>query len=136
MVRSRLFRSRLFLRLFSAILLTLGLFSSAVYLLSVPLIEETAYEIERDASRTILDNVFELVSKIRGGLEEQRAITVESYKTRLRDMVSAAAGYIDHVHARADRGEITREEANRQVAEGLQALRYGSDGYIWATDYN
>ncbi|MFD1624953.1 cache domain-containing protein [Azospirillum griseum] len=128
-------RSPLFLRLFSAILLTLGLFSSAVYLLSVPLIEEKAYEIERDASRTILDNVFELVSKIRGGLEEQRTATVESYKTRLRDMVSAAAGYIDHVHSRADRGEITREEAKRQVAEGLQALRYGSDGYIWATDY-
>ncbi|MBP2228761.1 PAS domain S-box-containing protein [Azospirillum agricola] len=129
-------RSRLFLRLFSAILLTLGLFSTAVYVFSVPLIEEKAYEIERDASRTILDNVFELVSRIRAGLEEQRAITVESYKTRLRDMVTAAVGFIDHVHARADRGEITREEARRLVAEGLQALRYGNEGYIWATDYD
>ena len=129
-------RSRLFLRLFSAILLTLGLFSSAVYVFSVPLIEEKAYEIERDASRTILDNVFELVSRIRGGLEEQRTITVESYKTRLRDIVSLAVGYIDHVHARADRGEITREEAQRLVAEGLRALRYGNDDYIWVIDYN
>lgn len=136
MARSRLFRSRLFLRLFSAILLTLGLFSTAVYVFSVPLIEDKAYEIERDASRTILDNVFELVSRIRVGLEEQRAGTVDSYKTRLRDMVTAAVGLIDHIHARADRGEIGRDEAKRLVAEGLQALRYGNEGYIWATDYD
>ena len=48
----------------SAILISLGLFSAAAYVFSVPFIEEKAYEIERDASRTILDNVFELVSRI------------------------------------------------------------------------
>ncbi|MBC7905204.1 MAG: cache domain-containing protein [Rhodospirillaceae bacterium] len=129
-------RSRLFLRLFSTVLFILGLFSSAAYLFSVPLIEEKAYEIELDASRTILDNVFELVSKIRGGLDEQRAITVESYKAQLRNVVSLAAGYVEYVFSRMDRGEITEAEARRLVFEGLKAFKYGNDDYIWVTDYN
>ncbi|PWC36234.1 cache domain-containing protein [Azospirillum sp. TSO35-2] len=129
-------RSPLFLRLFSAILITLGLFSAAAYVFSVPFIEEKAYEIERDASRTILDNVFELVGKIRGGLEEQRVTTVESYKTRLRDVLELAVGYIEHVYARADRGEITADEARREAMEGLKAFRYGNGDYVWATDYD
>jgi PAS domain S-box-containing protein len=129
-------RSPLFLRLFSAILISLGLFSAAAYVFSVPFIEEKAYEIERDASRTILDNVFELVSRIRGGLEEQRSTTVESYKTRLRDVLELAVGYIEHVHARADRGEITAEEARREAMEGLHAFRYGNGDYVWAIGYD
>ncbi|ALG70057.1 histidine kinase [Azospirillum thiophilum] len=129
-------RSPLFLRLFSAILITLGLFSAAAYVLSVPFIEEKAYEIERDASRTILDNVFELVGRIRGGLEEQRAGTVESYKTRLRDVLDLAVGYIEHVQARADRGEIGAEEARREAMEGLRAFRYGNGDYVWAIGYD
>ncbi|CAO3415855.1 cache domain-containing protein [Azospirillum endophyticum] len=129
-------RSPLFLRLFSAILVSLGLFSAAAYVFSVPFIEEKAYEIERDASRTILDNVFELVSRIRGGLEEQRVATVDSYKTRLRDVLELAVGYIEHVYARADRGEITMDEARREAMEGLHAFRYGNGDYVWATDYD
>ncbi|ANC90482.1 HAMP domain-containing protein [Azospirillum humicireducens] len=129
-------RSPLFLRLFSAILISLGLFSAAAYVFSVPFIEEKAYEIERDASRTILDNVFELVSRIRGGLEEQRTATVDSYKTRLRDVLELAVGYIEHVYARADRGEITMEEARREAMEGLHALRYGNGDYVWAIGYD
>ena len=129
-------RSKLFLRLFSTVLLIVGLFSSAAYLFSVPLIEEKAYEIELDASRTILDNVFQLVRTIRGGLEEQRALTVESYKNRMRDVVSLAAGYVDYVFGRMDRGEITEAEARRLVYEGLKTFRYGNDDYVWLTDYN
>ncbi|MBP2301995.1 cache domain-containing protein [Azospirillum picis] len=129
-------RSPLFLRLFSAILITLGLFSAAAYVFSVPFIEEKAYEIERDASRTILDNIFELVGKIRGGLEEQRTATVDSYKARLRDVLSLAVGYIEHVHARADRGELPPEEARREAMEGLKALRYGNGDYVWAIGYD
>ncbi|MGE5547690.1 MAG: cache domain-containing protein [Solirubrobacterales bacterium] len=129
-------RSKLFLRLFSTILLILGLFSSAAYLFSVPLIEEKAYEIELDASRTILDNVFELVSTIRGGLDEQRAITVESYKAQMRNVVSLAAGYIEYVFGRMDRGEISEAEARRLVFEGLKTFKYGQDDYVWVSDYN
>ncbi len=129
-------RSRLFLRLFSAIVGAVGLFSVAIYVFSVPLIEEKAYEIELNASRTILDNVFVMAGKINGSLEDQRAITVDSYKTQLRHVVSLAASYLDYVFARAERGEISEQDARRQAFDGLRAFKYGNNDYIWVTDYS
>ncbi|WP_448207756.1 cache domain-containing protein [Azospirillum sp. sgz302134] len=129
-------RSRLFLRLFSTVMLVLGLFSAAYYLLSVPLVEQKAYQIELDASRTILDNVHELASKMRAGLDEQRSTIIEGFKTEMRISVSLAAGYVDYVFGRMERGEISPEEAQKLVYDGLTAFRYGKDGYIWVTNYN
>ncbi|MBI2242139.1 MAG: cache domain-containing protein [Magnetospirillum gryphiswaldense] len=128
-------RSRLFHRLFSTMLIVVGLFSAAVYLLVVPLVEQKAYEIELNASGAILENVFKMAAKIKGGLEEQRAETEKSYKQQLRNVVQLAASYIDWVFAQRDRGEITDAEARRQVFEGLKAMKYGNNDYIWVTDY-
>ncbi len=129
-------RSRLFFRLFSAILAAVALFAAAIYVFSVPLIEEKAYEIELNASRTILDNVFVMAGKIDGSLEDRRAMTVDSYKAQLKNVVSLAASYLDHVFARADRGEISEAEARRLAFDGLRAFKYGNNDYIWVTDYN
>lgn len=129
-------RSRLFFRLFSAIVAAVAAFSAAIYAFSVPLIEEKAYEIELNASRTILDNVFVMAGKINGSLEDQRTITVDSYKTQLRDVVSLAASYLEYVFSRVDRGEISEQEGRRQAFDGLRAFKYGNNDYIWVTDYS
>ncbi|HYH19669.1 MAG TPA: cache domain-containing protein [Azospirillum sp.] len=128
--------SRLFLRLFSSVLLVVFLFSSAYYLLSVPLVKEKAYQIELDASRTILDNVHEMVGRIRADLDEQRASIVETFKSEMRTKVALAAGYIDYVLDRKQRGEISREEAERLIYDGLKAFRHGKDDYIWLTNHD
>ena len=128
-------KSRLFFRIFSTILATVGLFSSAIYVFSVPLIEEKGYEIELNASRTILDNVFVMASKINGSLEDQRAITVESYKRQLTNVVSLAASYVDVVFTRMEKGELTEDQARRMVFDGLRSFKYGNNDYIWVTDY-
>jgi len=128
--------SRLFLRLFSSVLLGVVAFSSACYLLSVPLVKEKAYQIELDASRTILDNVHEMVGRIRADLDEQRAAIIETFKSEMRVKVALATGYIDYVLGRAERGEITRAEAERLIYDGLKAFRYGRDDYIWLADYD
>jgi two-component system cell cycle sensor histidine kinase/response regulator CckA len=129
-------RSRLFFRLFSAILAAVALFAAAIYAFSVPLIEEKAYEIELNASRTILDNVFVMAGKIDGSLEDRRAMTEDSFKAQLKNVVSLAASYLDHTLARADRGEITEAEARQQAFDGLKAFKWGNNDYIWVTDYN
>lgn len=128
-------RSRLFHRLFSTMLIVVGLFSAAVYLLVVPLVEQKAYEIELNASGAILENVFTMAAKIKGGLEEQRTETEKSYKQQLRNVVTLAIAYIDWVFDQRDRGEMTDAEARRLVFEGLRAMKYGNDDYIWVTDY-
>lgn len=129
-------RSRLFFRLFSAILAAVALFAAAIYAFSVPLIEEKVYEIELNAGRTILDNVFVMASKIDGSLEDRRALTVEAYKAQMRNVVAPAAAYLDSMLARAGRGEMSEAEARRQAFDGLRAFKWGNGNYIWVTDYN
>ena len=57
-------QSRLFIKIFSALILVIAVLASAMWLFTVPLVERKAYEIELEASRTILDNVFEMATKM------------------------------------------------------------------------
>ncbi|MBY0430246.1 MAG: cache domain-containing protein [Rhodospirillales bacterium] len=131
-----MFKSKLFLRLFSMLTVVVAMFSSAIYLFSVPLIKETAYEIELNASHTILDNVFEMASRIHMNLEAHRELALDWHKTQLKNVMALASAYIEYGFSKAERGEISPEEARRMVLEGLRTFKYGKDDYLWVTDYN
>ncbi|MGC2857051.1 cache domain-containing protein [Novispirillum sp. DQ9] len=131
-----MYRSKLFQRVFTAVATTAVAVSIAVYAFSVPLIQDSAYEIELNASRTILDNVVELASRIHVNLETQRAEAVEWHKRQLKNVIAIADDYITFTFARAERGEITMAEARRLVFDAVSTFRYGADDYMWITDYN
>lgn len=131
-----MFRSRLFLKIFSALILVIAVLSSAMWLFTVPLVERKAYEIELEASRTILDNVFEMATKMAGRLDETRSITLKYFEGQIRAAVSLAVGFVEDVHARRDRGEISDEEARRLAFESLRSLQYGNNDYVWVSDYS
>ncbi|HYD31213.1 MAG TPA: cache domain-containing protein, partial [Azospirillaceae bacterium] len=86
--------------------------------------------------RTILDNVFELASKIHVNLEAHRRLALERHKRELINIVDLATAYINYVFSLAARGEISQEDARRMVFEGLRTFKYGNNDYIWLTDYN
>lgn len=129
-------RSRLFIKVFSAMIAVLSALAAAIYFVAVPLVERNVYQIELDASRTILDSVFEMANRMSGSLEERRNVTVRSFESQMKSVVSIAAGYIEYVFARRDKGEITDAEARQLVFEGVRSFTYGTDGYIWVTDYD
>ncbi len=128
-------KSRLFIEIFAALILLLSVLSSAMWLITVPLVERKAYEIELEASRTILDNVFEMAAKMAGRLAETRAITLKSFEGQIRTAVSLAVGLIEDVHARKARGEISDEDLRRLAYESLRAVKWGNDDYVWVSDY-
>lgn len=131
-----MFASRLFLKLFCSMILLITVLSAAVYLLTVPPIEQETYRIELEASRTILDNVFKIAEKVAGSLQEQRALTVESVKSELKTVVKLAASYIDTVYAQVARGEIDNDQARQIISGALRTFRYGNNGYVWVVNYN
>jgi signal transduction histidine kinase/CheY-like chemotaxis protein len=130
------YKSKLFLRTFSAVVAVVASFSVAIYFFSVPLIRHTAYDIELNASRTILDNVFEMASKIQFNLESHRTLALEARKSQLHNVVALAASYVSFTSERAKRGEISQDEARRLMLEGLRTFTYGNNDYIWVMDYN
>jgi len=128
-------QSRLFAKIVSAMILAIAAVSAAIWFFTVPMIERKAYEIELGASRTILDNVYEMAAEMAGSLEERRDITLRSFEAQVREAVTLAAGLIEDAFARSDRGEISPETARLIAFETLRSLKYGHDDYIWVSDY-
>ena len=131
-----MFRSRLFIEIFSALMMIIAVLAAAMWLFTVPVIEKKAYEIELEASRTILDNVFEMAAKMAGRLDETRDITLKSFEGQLRTAVSLAAAMIEAVEARRAAGEIDRAEVARLLWEPLRTVRWANDDYIWVSDHS
>ena len=128
-------KSRLFAEIFAALILLLTVLSTAMWLITVPLVERKAYEIELGASRTILDNVFEMAAKMAGRLDETRGITLRYFEGQIRTAVALAVSLIEDVDARRRRGEITADEARRLAYDSLRGLKWGNDDYVWVSDY-
>ncbi|MEH6812977.1 MAG: cache domain-containing protein [Motiliproteus sp.] len=131
-----IFRSKLAQRFFSVIVLIVAMFYMAVYLYSVPLIKDTVYEIERNASRIALNNVFELANKMYSNLETYRAQALDNQKRQLKTVVSLAEVYTRDAFNQVELGFMSRDEARKRVFEGLRNFTYGNNDYVWISNYD
>jgi len=131
-----LFKSKLMQRFIVTILIIFSVTFTAIYFYSVPLIKEKVFEIERTSSRIALDSVFSLASKMYFDTEKYRSQALASRKQHLRIVVSLTESYLQSIFDQVTRGEISQEEARKQAFERIRSLKYGSDDYIWISDYN
>ncbi len=86
----------------------------------MPFIKSTVFEIERNASRLVLNNVFEIASQMHGNIEVYRTQT-----TRLQ-----GAAPVDLEQKIRQR----REEALAQLRLILQYTRIAKTGYLFVFD--
>lgn len=131
-----MFSSVLFRKIFFSILLIVLAFFAATYFFSVPLIRQSVYGIEEASARTILDNVLKLVRSEYLDIEAYRISAINARKKQLEDIVSLAASFVDSKYQQYQQGMLTEEEAKQMALEELRALRYGSNDYIWVSDYD
>ncbi|MFT6914696.1 MAG: two-component system cell cycle sensor histidine kinase/response regulator CckA [Motiliproteus sp.] len=128
--------SKLLQRFFLAMVAIIAMFALAIYFYSVPLIKSTVYGIELNASRTVLNNVYQLAEKIHFSLEGYRLQALEARKQQLRSVVSLATAYAEDIFARVERGELSDAQARSQLFEGLRNFTYGNNDYIWVASYD
>lgn len=124
--------SRQFFLLLLSILLATFVF---IYMYSVPLIKQTVFEIERNASRTALNNVFELASRMYVNVEDYRAQTLKSHQQQLKVAVSITESYLKSVLQTAQERGQNRELTLAQAYETIRHFNYGNQDYIWIADY-
>lgn len=125
--------SRQFFLLLLSILLATFVF---IYWFSVPLIKQTVFEIERNASRTALNNVFEIASRMYANVEDYRAQTLKSQQEQLKVAVSVTESYLAAVHQSAD--QQPKEQRTQTLAQAYETIRhfsYSNSDYIWIADY-
>lgn len=130
-----LFPSRLVQRFFPIVLLLIVVFFSAVYVYSVPFIKNTVYEIERNASRMVLENVFTLANRMHTDLETYREQALDAHKRQLRVMISMTANALQERFEEAKREGLSQAEAQQSMYEMLRHFRSDNGHYIWVADY-
>lgn len=128
--------SKLIRRLFLAMVSIIVLFALAIYFYSVPLIKNTVYGIEQNASRTVLNNVYQLAEKIQFGLEGYRQQALDARKFQLQTVVALASAYVEETFALVERGELSEAQARQKLFEGLRSFTYGNNDYIWIAGYD
>ncbi|MEZ5537204.1 MAG: cache domain-containing protein [Thiolinea sp.] len=130
-------RPRLSRQFFLIVLGILAMVFTVIYWYSVPLIKQQVYEIERNASRLVLDNVFEIASRMYANVEDFRSQSLQARKQQLQVAVELAESYLRiHLHQAQQQG-IPAQQAMTQALETLRGFRYdsGESNYIWVADY-
>lgn len=131
-----MFRSRLFMRMFLLAMPVLAVFSFGLYIFAVPLIKTTAFEIEQNAGRTILNNIFDIANRIHFNLERHRATAMRAHERQLKNIVMLAEAFARQTMKDAREGGASEQEARAHFYESLRTFLYGNNDYVWIADFN
>ena len=108
---------------------------SVVYLFSVPFIKQKVFEIERDSSRLVLDNVIELASRMYSNVEGYRKQALESHQQKLKVAVSLTEAFIQTEFQEAANKQIPLSQVREKVFSAVRNFKYDDNNYIWIADY-
>ena len=128
-------RSRLSSKLFASAVTVFAALTLAIYAFSVPLIKDTAFDLEERAGRAVVDTLYELTNRIYLDLESHRSLALETHRQRLQNMVDLADSYIDSVHRQIEDGQLSLEDGRQLLFDTLRGFRYGNNDYCLAADY-
>jgi diguanylate cyclase (GGDEF)-like protein len=131
-----MFRSNLFVKAFSTIVLGMLVLSTIYYFFSVPLINRMAFAIEERAGQTFLDSMHELVRQSNRDMEAWQESALAAHKRELKNIIRVVESYILDVQREASEGRIDLEEAKDHVLERVRKLKYGGNDYVWVSDYS
>ncbi len=129
-LQSKLSR-RFFITIMGLILVIFGI----IYAYSVPLIKQKVFEIERNASRLALNNVFEIANRMYANVEEYQTQALKAHQQQLKVAVSLTESYLDSTLRDGLKRGIPLVQARQQAFAAIRHFRYGNGDYIWIADY-
>ncbi len=92
-----MFHSKLFVKTFLIIFFLTLAFAIASYLLITSAVDDVVSNIEEDSSKTVLNNVHQLVSQIEREIRGYRQTAIESRQRELRNIIAMSKGVIEMV---------------------------------------
>ncbi|MBF0564659.1 MAG: cache domain-containing protein [Nitrospirae bacterium] len=131
-----MFKSRLFIKFFSAIMLLILMFTILYYMLSVPYIKGKVYEIEKTNAKTVMDNVYELIKSSDNGLEAYKDATLQARKEELKNILLIVEQYINSVNREVKEGVISKKAAREKILTQVRNFKFRNNDYIFIIDYN
>lgn len=129
-------KTSIFTKAYLTISIGIAAFSALIYLLTVPIVTTMTYDIEEQAGRTILDNVYQLAAQNSRNLSSWRSSVLDGHKREMRNITNLSVSYIHSVMADVRSGKITEVEARSRILRRIRLFNYGERDYLWIADYN
>ena len=129
------FHSKLFLRSFLGTTLALVVMFVAMFLFSVPFIQQTVEGIEESHARTALNAAYHAVENLHRDMEQERVAAVLARKRSLQDITSVVASRASGLEQQVRLGRLGATQARNQLLEEIRAIHYGNNDYVWAANY-
>lgn len=129
------FRSNLFARVFAVTTLGISVLFVVMYVLAVPYIQSTVAAIEERSGHIILDNIHEMVEKIRMDLENGRQGILQERKTLLRSVIEVVTARAHMLDQQVRAGQLSRKQAKDMLLDELRHINYGRNDYVFASNY-
>lgn len=127
-------RSRLFWKAFLSLVAGLLLWLPVFYGLTVPFINQQAYEVEEKAGRNVLDNVVETAIRAHRDIESWEEAMLAAHQRDLRNIVMMAVTWGEELDRQVKAGRMSRQAAREQLFSALRRFRYGQEDYVWVAD--
>lgn len=130
-----MFASKIFKKIFISSTVAIVLLFAVMYLFFVPFIQSTVEGIEENSARTILNNVYSMVEQVHLELENYRQSIILEKKEQLRTVLTVVDYRVRDLLAEVRTGKMTRSQARLTLLNELRRIKYGSNDYVWASDY-
>ncbi len=131
-----MFKSRLFIRIFSHVFIQILVFSALLYVVIAPVITKIVYQREVYSARALLDSAYSLINNIYVNLERERQDTLNEKKRNIKTVVLITESIINAWQEDVRNGLVTEPEAKKRVIRRLRSIQYGKRDYLWICDYD
>ncbi len=123
-------------RFFAMMLVIIGTLFISFYWYSVPLIKSKVLEIEHNASKIAINNIYQLATKMYLGSEDYRDQALSSQQQRLTAIVSLTENFILSLYRVLENQGRTEAEIWESIFSELRQFRADDDTYVWIADYD
>ncbi len=129
-------KNSIFFKTILAVILLIAVWIPFIYYFSVPFVNHHIFELEERAGQTTLQQVYYTLQreyKVMSSVEED---IINAHKKELKNIVLIIDSYIENMHKKVLRGEISMKEAKKKVFEDMRMFKYGQNDYVFAVNYN
>lgn len=122
-------------RLFLTLLLLISSIFGAIYWLSVPLIKDNVFGIERNANRQVLNVVYDLASRVYVSTESFIEQALDAEEQKLKSVVDLTESYIRARLLQGRANGVEEQQVWQQIFSDLREFKFGNGNYVWVSDF-
>lgn len=130
--------SPLFRRFLAPIVLTMLVFTMAIYFFAVPYLKNLVYSLEEKSVMTNLNDIHSLIEANYYATEAYKKSVMAAHRREMKNITLFAETYLKNKVRQVDEGLISRKKAQTAALAELRRFKYGAkkENFVWVADYN